>query len=170
MTEIKDRIRQLMEIKQMTQQNFAKFIGLSPAALNGIFKDRTKPTLNTVEAIKNSMPDLSINWLMFGQGEMFESKKKLTEQQSLDTDSSSDDTGQMPNTMISNGSLDDSTNHQINGAEADEAKPAIGHTPISDNHAGYCSEMKFVERPQRQITEIRVYFDDLTFESFVPKK
>ena len=31
-------------------------------------------------------------------------------------------------------------------------------------------EVKYVERPQRQITEIRVYFDDLTYETFVPKK
>jgi hypothetical protein len=31
-------------------------------------------------------------------------------------------------------------------------------------------EIKYAERPQRHITEIRVYFDDLTYESFVPKK
>jgi hypothetical protein len=27
-----------------------------------------------------------------------------------------------------------------------------------------------VEKPQRQITEIRIFFDDQTWESFVPKK
>ena len=31
-------------------------------------------------------------------------------------------------------------------------------------------EVKYVERPQRQITEIRIYFDDLTYETFVPDK
>ena len=31
-------------------------------------------------------------------------------------------------------------------------------------------EIKVVEKPQRKITEIRIYFDDLTFETFVPAK
>ena len=31
-------------------------------------------------------------------------------------------------------------------------------------------EIKYVDRPQRKITEIRIYFDDLTFETFVPSK
>ena len=30
-------------------------------------------------------------------------------------------------------------------------------------------DVRYVERPPRQITEIRVYFDDLTYETFVPK-
>ena len=30
--------------------------------------------------------------------------------------------------------------------------------------------VKIVDKPQRKITEIRVFFDDQTWESFVPKK
>ncbi len=30
--------------------------------------------------------------------------------------------------------------------------------------------IKEVEKPQRQITEIRIFFDDQTWETFVPKK
>ena len=30
--------------------------------------------------------------------------------------------------------------------------------------------MKFVDKPQRRVTEIRVYYDDQTWESFVPSK
>lgn len=31
-------------------------------------------------------------------------------------------------------------------------------------------EVKYVDKPQRKVMEIRVYYDDLTFESFVPSK
>ena len=48
---MKDRIRQIMESKHMTQQVFAQFIEMSPASLSSIFSGRTRPTLNIVEAI-----------------------------------------------------------------------------------------------------------------------
>ena len=65
---MKDRIRQIMESQHMTQQVFAQFIEMSPASLSSIFNGRTKPTLNIVEAIKKKIPDISIDWLMFGSG------------------------------------------------------------------------------------------------------
>ena len=71
MEEMKDRIRQIMESQHMSQQTFANFIGMSAASLSSIFNNRTKPTLNTVEAIKSKMPRLSTDWLMFGRGSMF---------------------------------------------------------------------------------------------------
>ena len=48
---MKDRIRHIMEAQHLTQQSFAQLLGISPAQLSGIFKDRTKPTLNIVDAI-----------------------------------------------------------------------------------------------------------------------
>lgn len=67
---MKDRIRQIMEAKHLTQQNFASLIGISTASLSSIFNDRTKPTLNTVGAIKNTFPDISTDWLLYGIGPM----------------------------------------------------------------------------------------------------
>ncbi|EGC85450.1 hypothetical protein HMPREF9303_0929 [Prevotella denticola CRIS 18C-A] len=32
------------------------------------------------------------------------------------------------------------------------------------------TEVKYIDKPQRRITEIRIFFDDQTWESFVPKK
>ena len=55
----------------MNQQNFAQFLGMAPATLSSILSERTKPTLNTIEAIKNKFPNINIDWLMFGKGSMF---------------------------------------------------------------------------------------------------
>ena len=62
---MKDRIKQIMESKHMTQQVFAQFIDMSPASLSSIFNGRTKPTLNIVEAIKRKIPDINTNWLLY---------------------------------------------------------------------------------------------------------
>ena len=68
---MKDRIRQVMELQRMTQQEFAQFIDVSPASLSSIFNGRTKPTLNIVEAIKKKISNINTDWLMFGSGSMY---------------------------------------------------------------------------------------------------
>ena len=56
----------------MTQQVFANAIGTTPATLSGIFNDRTRPTINIIESIKKKFPDISLEWLMFGLGDMYQ--------------------------------------------------------------------------------------------------
>ena len=68
---MKDRIKMIMESQHMTQQTFAQFIQMSPASLSSIFNGRTKPTLTIVEAIKNRIPSLSLEWLLSGTGPMY---------------------------------------------------------------------------------------------------
>ena len=69
---MKDRIRKVMESQHMTQQVFAEFIQIAPATLSSIFTGRTRPTLAIVEAIKNKIPKISTDWLLFGIGDMYE--------------------------------------------------------------------------------------------------
>ena len=71
---MKDRIKQLMMSQHMTQQGFAEFLGVSPAALSSLFSGRSNPTLNYVDAIKKKLPTINLAWLMYGEGEMFTDK------------------------------------------------------------------------------------------------
>lgn len=67
---MKDRIRQIMEREGLTQQEFAAKLSLAPANVSSIFTGRTNPTNKHVQAIHHAFPDININWLMFGEGEM----------------------------------------------------------------------------------------------------
>ena len=69
--EMKDRIIQLMETQHLTQQSFADLLGISASTLSNIIKEKSKPTLNQVEAIKSKFPSINIEWLLFGYGPMF---------------------------------------------------------------------------------------------------
>ena len=55
-----------MEDQHMTQQVFADFLQQSPATLSSIFNGRTRPTLQVIDAIKSKIPDISIEWLLYG--------------------------------------------------------------------------------------------------------
>ena len=146
----------------MTQQVFADFIGTTPATLSGIFNDRTRPTINIVEAIKKKIPDISTDWLMFGVGQMYRSDN---------TDPTSPD-----NKVPTTGTLF-TQEPMLNFAQGVGGEPmAVTQSPpyynnARVNHAEMMrEELKVAEKPSRRVTEIRVYYDDQTWESFVPSK
>lgn len=147
----------------MTQQSFAQFLDISTASLSSIFNGRTRPTLNTVDAIHKKFPNINIDWLMFGTGSMFmdgdNNAKPLhtptppdggDKEPSLDfgTDASSDS------------SLPTTDSQQYNTVHQQHEPASRTVTPV----------VKYIDKPRRQITEIKVYFDDSTFETFVPSK
>ena len=161
---MKDRIRQIMESKQMTQVVFANYIGKSPATLSSIFTGRTRPTIDVIEAIKKKIPNISTDWLMFGSGEMYLPDQNPENASQEMVDQGSDGTPMNPNPMFDfepspaftpqNGP---STMPKFNGVR--NTRPEIDY-----------SEVKFIDKPQRKIVEIRVFYDDQTFDTFEPKK
>ena len=168
---MKDRIKKLMESQHMTQQVFADFLGMAPATLSGIFNDRTRPTLNVVEAIKKKFPDISTDWLMFGKEPMYVADTTVpAAQESAPARSSNGAANGSPvgmsvrETMLDFGQLSSPTPQNVR-------QPSPNYNGVRSTHPEYVrEEIKYVDKPQRRVTEIRVYYDDQTWESFVPSK
>ena len=162
--DMKDRIRQLMETKNMTQQAFATFTGLSTATVCGILNERTKPTLATVEAINNKFPNINLDWLMFGKGPMFLEENKEGDNSSTLQDGNAG--GEQ--------SLDFcGDNLQPDLFSGTVQRNASVNTGTSNNQGaqrgGISANVVYKEKDSRKITEIRVFYDDQTWECFVPK-
>ena len=161
---MKDRIRQIMESQHMTQQVFADFIGLAPATLSSIYNERTRPTLSVVEAIKKKIPNISIDWLMFGSGDMY-----ISSPSPADSLLSAEERGGNGGQIVQSPMLDfdqpqSPTPQQVSQAaysfnSVKSTRPEIERT-----------EVKIIDKPQRRVTEIRVFYDDQTWECFVPVK
>lgn len=153
---MKDRIKMVMESQHMTQQTFAQFIQISPASLSSIFNGRTRPTLNMVEAIKNKIPNLSTDWLMFGKEPMY-----------LDSQTSTPTYQNVETKPISQQFLDFDVPSAPQNVDSEPLfQQGVQNTPIKKTE----TVVKYVDKPQRQITEIRIFYDDQTWETFVPKK
>ena len=67
---MKERIRRIMEEAGMSQKEFAERLKISPASLSNILAGKTSPTNYHVQAVHNAFPDININWLFCGTGEM----------------------------------------------------------------------------------------------------
>ena len=136
---MKDRIYQLMKYQGMSQKEFAATLCIAEGTLSGIFTGRTKPSNNIVNAIHECFPHISINWLMFGEGEML---------------------------------LDDASSQMQEAAPAQADLFASGATPSFDVVSPSTpvpqvhEVVKYIDKPQRKITEIRVFYDYGTFETF----
>lgn len=157
---MKDRIAQIMKSEDMTQQDFAAALDISPSTLSSIFNDRTQPSLAIVNKIHDRFPSLNLLWLLYGQGEMYHP---------------SDENGQTPEASISPRNESASVLGENGSGNVGE----ISHftTPKMTNDTTVVpvaerviEKVKYIDKPPRRITEINVYFDDGTYEVFVPRK
>ena len=164
---MKDRIRQIMESQHMTQQVFADFIGLAPATLSSIYNERTRPTLSVVEAIKKKIPNISTDWLMFGSGDMYVASSASPAP--ADSLFPAEEGGLNGGQIVHNPMLDfdqpqSPTLQQ--GPQAPYSFNSVKSTPSNIER----TEVKIIDKPQRKVKEIRVFYDDQTWETFVPEK
>ncbi|WP_303311686.1 helix-turn-helix domain-containing protein [Hymenobacter sp. BT730] len=65
-----ERIRALLTTRQLTPTQFADAIGVGRPIVSHILSGRNKPSLEVVQKILSAFPDLSISWLLSGQGDM----------------------------------------------------------------------------------------------------
>lgn len=175
---MQDRILQLMKTQQLNQKAFSDLTGIPTASLSNIFSGRTKPTLLHVEALRKTIPDLNLAWLLSGEGEMFvqqqpaspapttpleqdlfsmANQEPATNQEGHPTDKMADISQREPIQRVAPA-------NQVTTAGHQQAKIEIVRNFREKN------ETSAICHSQRKITEIRVYFDDQTWESFVPKK
>ncbi len=141
-----------MDSQRMTQQEFANHLSLSPASLSSIFNGRTNPTLNIVEAIKKKFPNISTDWLMFGIGSM------------------NGASGETENTVHKNIPTDGEQVIDFGDAPHVSPTPSIGSKMVQQGNQAHVVDMKNIYKQVRNITEIRIFYDDQTWETFVPKK
>ena len=145
----------------MTQQVFADFLQQSPATLSSIFNGRTRPTLQVIDAIKTKIPNISIEWLLYGTGDMYISHPRGAEESVFD--------GQI---VGQEQTLNFDSPLPANNTMSQNSSPAVVFQQgVKNTRSEIVPEtIKIVDKQPRKVTEIRVYYDDQTYESFVPAK
>ena len=169
---MKERIRSIMNGLGMSQQEFAQKLGISPASLSNILGGRTNPTNTHVMAVHRAFPDISVNWLIFGEGSMYaegssgaDTASGTGEDGLISLGTTDTESEKVPNDLFSaayQAGLSSSSpvsTSQLPPRERDLARRAAVYEQKNTN---------VVDKPRRKIKEIRVFFDDGTYEAFVP--
>lgn len=140
---MKERIKEIMRAaKVTTDSQFAKIIGIKQAALSHILTGKNNPSLDVIMKINQAYPGVNLEWLLYGKGEM----------------------GNVENNNSVNGEAGTELPFMDFPANESEVSPQSKLEPIPQT----IEKVKYVERPPRKITEVRIFYDDGTYETLIP--
>lgn len=146
--EIKDRLKILMERENITPKMFAETIGVQQSTLSHILNDRNKPSLDFILKVHQIYNYVNLEWLLYGKGEIQNRQTNLEEKEK---DSSNQST---------NVSLPLFNENQKKNTDEYSKQYKIVNNQIITGTGKHI----------KKITEIKIFFDDNTYETFKPEK
>ena len=155
--EIKDRIRMIMEREKVPPRVFAETIGVQQSTLSHILNDRNKPSLEVVMKVHQTYNYVNLEWLLYRKGELI---------------ASADDASAVSSSGDYQPSLFDENpvNPSKETINPENRKEMALRTAENAPKEIVKQEIRYIEKPARKITEIRIFFDDNTYETFRPEK
>ena len=146
----------IMEREKLTAGAFAESIGVAQATISHILGPRNKyPSTEVILRLHQRYSDINLEWLLTGQGNM-----------SNDADASAT----TPENIGADYPLfaEKAENASQGTDEAENRKERPLSKPVNASKEIVKQEIIYKERPPRKITEIRIFFDDNTYETFKP--
>ena len=67
MTEIVSRIHQIIQEQQLSSASFADIVGVQRSSVSHVLSGRNKPSLDFILKILHAFPEVSPQWLLFGE-------------------------------------------------------------------------------------------------------
>ncbi len=187
LSHMKDRIREIMEAENLTSANFAERVQISRASVSHILNGRNNPSLEVVTRILNEMNYINPEWLINGTGSMYKEGvdpnsipkepdlfnppvDKIDSSPSSEQISRGNEVNALEASLrevaaraLENVSRDVAA--RVSGASQREATP---HGPVYSPPASNATPLATsgVDKPEKEISQIIVYFTDHTFKVF----
>lgn len=187
------RISLLLRAKNISPAQLADELGVQRSGISHILNGRNKPSLDFIQKLIKSYPDVSISWLMFGTGPMMnpypQKEEVMKENKSVNASQASlidlfpmtDDVNDVE--AILKGS-EEGKNYSVL-AEKENVTPAIKHIQENeqknndDNNNSGIKEinsstpdvygvMKSEQSLDRKIKRIVIFYSDKTFIEYFP--
>jgi hypothetical protein len=117
-----------------------------------------------VEAIKKKIPNINTDWLMFGSGDMYLPQNTPSGDLFEGADTPADTHPIEQNLMI------DFDTAPQNAPQIAPQAPQNFNSVRTTHPEIVREEVKIIDKPQRKVIEIRVFYDDQTWDTFVPAK
>lgn len=154
---VKDRFKMVMDREKLTAAAFAESIGVAQATISHILGPRNKyPSTEVILRLHARYPDVNLSWLLTGVGTMSDS----TEQSAPIED------GDASYPLFA----ENAVNPGKGTGETEKRKEMPLEAQENPTKEIVKQEIIYKKMPPRKITEIRIFFEDNTFEIFKPEK
>ncbi len=175
----KERIEYIILEKQLSDGDFCAKAGISPAALSHIKSGRSKPSLTILRSVVSGFPELNPEWVMLGTGEMYRTPVSGDESEA---DGSQPSQTESPSTNDNMDMFAGMTDIFAKPVTTQPSKPVErGHQSVAAQRQQMAERAELtkqhiaevvretltqVQKPPRKIVEVRIFFDDGTYETF----
>lgn len=145
------RLDLFLKAKNITQSKFAESINVAKASISHIISGRNKPGYDFILSMARQYPDLNLDWLITGKGEMFKNHSKLTG-------------GLFP--------LDANPPENADGIETISGQMLLERNDDAGQCRSQAPSIPFSQKAQIQpteprITKVLVFYDNGTFKELV---
>lgn len=169
------RLKGFIEHEGLSNSQFADRCGIPRPSLSQILTGRNKKISDVIVGqIHKAFPNLSVLWLMFGEGPMINPSAEPPSSENLFSDFSfpegslfadgaefvDDDTDKQNNSNL-NG-----LNNPINNRKSSNYKHVEDNSKILELQ----QQLDKLKKNPRKVSHITVYYDDSTFETFIPQR
>ena len=153
-----NRIKEIIASEHLSDGEFADLVGIKRSTLSHCLSGRNDVSKDIITKIHNAYPYISINWLMFGEGESGISSKNTS------------------STNLFNSFEYSNTESSVDGEYGKDLPlnaPSIHHQK-TDNQVSMpeivpeniSSEIEKIAYKEKKIEKIMVFYSDNTFEVF----
>lgn len=147
-----ERIQKIVELEQISSQQFAEEIGIQPSTLSNIIRGRNKPSLDVMQKVLSRYKTISPEWLILGYGPVY--RQKFDSQQPTLFD--------IPPQEPTESS---SYAQPVEEKKVQEIAPKLNNESSNvPKHVHSLSEQAKSLEPTKKIVNILVFYDDNTFE------
>lgn len=142
----------IMDREKLTAGAFAESIGVAQATISHILGPRNKyPSTEVILRLHQRYNDINLEWLLTGDGNM--------------SNDPSIESGTFDYPLFA----ENAENASDRPNETENRKEIALETAQNAPKEIVKQEIIYKERPPRRITEIRIFFDDNTYETFKPE-
>lgn len=170
------RLKFLIEELGISSSQFADKCDIARPTLSQLLTGRNKKISNLIiEQIHAAYPELSILWLLFGEGEMWTSP---VEQNSSDKEPSDEDMTQIESKnprenleFPSSGHITQREDKEtgLKSCETSVKSSNIEQIDTTQKSSGNLDKVEILREKTRKVVQVTIYYDDSTFQTFYPK-
>lgn len=137
-----NRIAALLKYLSISSSSFAENIGVQRSSISHVLSGRNKPSLEFIQKVAANYPEINIDWLITGNGDIEKSSTIKTQESS------------------------ESSKVQINALNP---KEAIGNINEIRSHRNANEEKKGVSKSVKKLEKLILVYTDKTFEEIYPQ-
>lgn len=165
-----ERILLVLKIKNLSPSKFADEIGIQRSSMSHIMSGRNLPSLDLVMKIINKFPDINLEWLLMGIGQMIKTKQIDLFEQPLIVDEKEAKTKKeivqspLPDTINATSKEEAVEKTQ----EIDLKIPQIESKPLQNEEIKPESLEKIINTTQPEIEKIVILYKNKSFKEYYP--